>query len=516
MKTVWRTYKGKMPERLVSLYEILQEELNYVLSNKDIRNKILYQVDYSKHKGDVLTQYTNLFGYVRQRPNWDNVPVKSWYFRMLLENVRRTYESLKEKHEIYICLKENGFTIDDQLYAKFRSKKIYASSGNLRNIIRQSKNGSVPTLPMHQKFVMDYSISNEINCLKLDNQTFKFRVGPGTSDEDYLIYHVDLPSSLRINLTARCAKPKFYLNRKGRYLADLAYEVRTESHEETGHEETENNVLGVDLGEKKLYSATVLYEDGTTSQEYIQSKQLTRSHEKLNRLKKEKARLKKKQERSKDYSSSEDKFERRVNHLEGICAKIIRIKEHEARLVGYELTELAKKHFCKTIAVENLHWLDSQSGKWNHSDIQTKVKETAELYGIKVEEVNCSKTSSTHPVTGEIGECSGRIVKFSDGTSLDRDHIASVNIANRAKHSHKAPKRIFKSTKTPTKFKATRSRKEILADMKAFVEAKKNKAGTEIVVFAMRNDSTSPHFGLIDQARSLSLLQKDLHMQCRL
>lgn len=137
MKTIWRTFKGRMPKELIPLYDILQSELNYVLSNEQIRHKILHEVDYSKHKGDILTQYTRLFGEVRERSVWESVPSKAWYFRMLLENVRRTYESLQEKFTIYTCLKENNFVIDDDLYTKLRSKKIYTLSGNIRNILRQ-------------------------------------------------------------------------------------------------------------------------------------------------------------------------------------------------------------------------------------------------------------------------------------------------------------------------------------------------------------------------------------------
>lgn len=55
MRSVWRTYKGKMPKDLIPLYDTLQEELNYVLSNEVIRHKILHEVDYSKQKWNVLT-----------------------------------------------------------------------------------------------------------------------------------------------------------------------------------------------------------------------------------------------------------------------------------------------------------------------------------------------------------------------------------------------------------------------------------------------------------------------------
>lgn len=166
--------------------------------------------------------------------------------------------------------------------------------------------------------------------------------------------------------------------------------------------------------------------------------------------------------------------------------------------------------------MEDLHWLDSVGGKWNHSMIQGRVKEIAELSGIKLELVNCANSSKTHPVTGEVGKVSNRTVRFKNDVLLDRDHIASVNIANRVKRSHLTPNKITKSTKTPRKFKRTRSHKQVLADMKAYLEAKQNRADTEIVVFAMRSDAKSPHFDLISQTKSSSLLQKGLLRQYRL
>lgn len=511
MKTDYRTFEGRMPEELIPLYETLQSELNYVLSNEQIRHKILHEVDYTKHKGNIWQQMNHLFGYVKERPCWDNIPVKSWYFYMLLENVRRTYESLREKYVIYTCLKENGLIINDHLYDKLHSKRIYTSSGNIRNIAKQAKNGSVPTLPRTQTFAMDYTISEKRNCLKLDDQTFKLRFGLGTNEEDYLIYHIDLPTSLRLNLTGKCAKPRFYKNKSGKYVADLVYDVKVDQSTDL-----DKNVLGVDLGKIKLYSATVLYKDGSVGQEHIQSKPLTRIQNKLKKLYSERKSIYDKQQRSKDYQSSTDKFKRRAEQLEGINSKITEIKDYASKLIANEIVELAKANSCDTIAMENLHWLDSVGGKWNHSDIQCRVKEIAELYGIKLERVNCANSSKTHPITGEVGMISNRRVRFKNGVILDRDHIASINIANRVKRSHVTPKKITKSTKTPKRFKRSRSHKEILADMKSFIEANKNRATTEIVVFAMRNEFNSPHFGLSNQTKSSSLLQKGLLKRYRL
>ena len=93
--------------------------------------------------------------------------------------------------------------------------------------------------------------------------------------------------------------------------------------------------------------------------------------------------------------------------------------------------KLALEKKCKTIHIEDLSWLNSQGGKWNHSQIHSKIIEKASMYGIKVERVSAFNTSKEHPITKEVGVIQDRTVKFTTG-EIDRDLLAAINIALRS------------------------------------------------------------------------------------
>ena len=87
------------------------------------------------------------------------------------------------------------------------------------------------------------------------------------------------------------------------------------------------------------------------------------------------------------------------------------------------------------VALENLSWLDSQSGRWPHAEIQSRIESTAKRYGLKVVKVNAKDTSKT------CSRCGGKTSNNSKtrvgvcaacGFSLDRDVSASREIALRA------------------------------------------------------------------------------------
>ena len=93
--------------------------------------------------------------------------------------------------------------------------------------------------------------------------------------------------------------------------------------------------------------------------------------------------------------------------------------------------KLALEQKCKVIHIENLSWLNSQGGKWNHSQIHSKIIEKVSMHGIKVKRVSAFNTSKEHPVTKEVGVIRDRVVEFTT-ESIDRDLLAAINIAIRS------------------------------------------------------------------------------------
>lgn len=81
--------------------------------------------------------------------------------------------------------------------------------------------------------------------------------------------------------------------------------------------------------------------------------------------------------------------------------------------------------------LEDLAWLDSKGGKWNHSDVRDKIYNLLSLHGIEVFEVYAKHTSHVDPFNGEkVSYDKDRKAKTEKGF-LDRDYLASMEIAKR-------------------------------------------------------------------------------------
>ena len=348
---------------------------------------------------------------------------------------------------------------------------ISTSLGNLRNL---KDAGGPPQLPTHVRFVLDLSISNGnvIRDIK-DNTKVIIRYAKGKALElDYT-----LPKNIRNNFTGKVSKPIFYRDEYGDYLGAVTYEIKRKPVKRIS-----NRILGVDLGQLKAYSAVVLFENGSTSQEYIPSSRLDNLCEKVELLKSENRRFKIKDEKVDPYVTLNEwqetltKYENRLNNRDNNRQKIVNIKEQIAWQAANEIVLVALQNNCSEIHLDYLKWLGSKAGKWNFAALQERVELIATLYGIKVWRVNTAHSSATHPITGEKGEyvtvkescrrkprkhkekstitrrrrrvkASKRKAKFSNGEIIDRDQLAATNHASRGKIAHEVKKINQRSSK---------------------------------------------------------------------
>ena len=99
--------------------------------------------------------------------------------------------------------------------------------------------------------------------------------------------------------------------------------------------------------------------------------------------------------------------------------------------MSVEIVELCQKHNCSTLFMENLSWLESLGGKWNHSTQQDAIVLSCAQKGIAVYKVNAKNTSKAHPITGELGKKLGRNIIWSTGEMLDRDFVSCLNQVQR-------------------------------------------------------------------------------------
>lgn len=455
MKTTWRTIHIECPEPLIPVYDRMAEAFDTILSTPHLRKGVL-SVDTSLRRGDQWRMMRKIIGDDVRELLGSDFPNRAWHSRMIFEQLRRMVESLRERQIIFDTL--NSGNPDSLLWARVNEQGVYPTMGTVANV-RDSQ--TRPELPRHALFVLDYSVSDK-DMFRQHGHTFQVK----TIDNEWIEFSVPLPLSSREGATGTVAKPQFRRTRDGHYIGDLAYEV------EISRAPSDGSVLGVDLGKVKDFSAVVLHPDGETSQEYIPSRIIGRLSSRIDALNREKSAVRSKCWRAKPYIESPhslpdsvDRDSRRWNQIWNISAKIVRLKMERSRLIARDLVSIAVDNHCSEIHMENLSWLKSKAGRWEHSLIQQHICEVAELHGVAMVRVNAAHTSRQHPITGNMGEWIGRNVVFDDSECLDRDHLASINIARRGRKTRHVTHICRASStraKPPSRAKIRRRMRELL------------------------------------------------------
>ena len=510
-KGKYRTFLISMPQELIPIYDFVQRKLNQFLSDPVFRSKLL-ALDFSKHRGNVWRDIRDIVG-KEELTSWKGeIPNPVWYFYMLCDNLLRIVKSKDDAIVCFNALKDNGNKINQDLFEFLNDQGIYPTVGFLRNLKRSNE---PPTIAKKATFVMDYSISAEQNCQRIADNIFGFNYKSGK----YLTYEVVIPLSVRKNLTGRIAKPRFIKRKSdGRYVGHCSYNIDTPTVKG-------QNILGVDLGKKKLFSSVVLYSDGNYSNEIINSRLSHRIDGKLKRKLKDLEHLLEKNKTLEDLingdinlfnSHLEEIRQNRVNQILELRENISNTKRYIAKLIASEVVSIAKENDCKEIHVENLSWLESKGGRWNHAEVQDFISEFAELEGIKVVKIYAKYTSSTHPITGELGKKQNRNIQFQNWDIIDRDLLASINIAKRNKRNQKENKvtKLRKNhTSTPKKVKKPSNRKVSLAIRQKLLTKQR---GTEIVVLYPRKtgNRTWEALDVSSKPHKLSLMSY-LSRQCQ-
>lgn len=465
--THWKSFNIKMPVELIPIYDFLQNELNFILSNPETRD-LLNNIDLSLHKGNIWREMRDV---LKWRINEWELHNKTWHSYILFENLRRELQSKKEAVIIYNELVENNYIIDETLFDNLHKLKLYPTRSRIANIKRANK---VPELAYNATFNLDYSISEKQFFRLIDNNICKIKI----NKSNWIEYEIIFPSSIDSRFTGRIAKPRFIKRKRdNQYIGICSYEYEIEDYD------LEDKILGVDIGKIKLFSSVVMNKDGTFSDEYINTKRSQKIEDKINRLYENKQIL---YNKIKSYDNLKLTDTQKYNTWKilynNIRNKITNSKDYQSKLISNEIVQLALQNRCKTIHIENLSWLNSQGGKWNHSQIHSKIIEKASMYGIKVKRVSAYNSSKEHPITKEIGEVKDRIVKFTTG-EIDRDLLASINLAIRSTNI-----KIKKSLpiKVKTKRVKPKSNKKEIKE-----KVNKLKGNTQIVVFLTNEpDST--------------------------
>ena len=439
----WKSFNINMPSELIPIYDFLQEELNFILSNDETRT-LLDKIDLSKLRGDVWRDMRDSLKF--RIKDWP-LHNKAWHSYILFENIRRELESKREAIVIWNELVKNDFNINEELFNSLHKINLYPARNRIANIKRSNK---VPELPRSATFSLDYTISEKQIFRMKTNNICEIKVGK----KDWIEYEIIFPSSIDERFTGVIAKPRFVKRKRdGQYIGICSYEY------EVGNYGLEDKILGIDIGKIKLFSSVVMSKNGEFSEEFINTKRSQETEYKINRLYENKQILYNKIKSYEDLRlTNQPKYEIWKSVYSNIKTRITNTKDYQAKLLSSEIVKLALEQKCKTIHIEDLSWLNSQGGKWNHSQIHSKIIEKATMYGIKVNKVSAFNTSKEHPITKEVGTIQDRTVEFSTG-KIDRDLLAAINIALRSTNI-KLKKSLPKKVKTK-RVKPKSNKKEI-------------------------------------------------------
>ena len=430
---VFRMYKTKGPDLLLPLYNILQGELNRILSNST----------YVKALSKIELKYKDEDGEERSKLNgmlWDEIDgiigdslrdkgLYVWYIRILYHNIISLLKSRQEQIKIYEILKSNQYKIDSTLRDKLVEEKLYPTNAYLE-ILANAKD--MPVLPKRKTFILDFSVSDkQMFRIGKNSNVYEIKIYNKKEIKDYnlktgwLSFEMYLPTYIRESFTGKTAKPQFYWDHnKEEFVCAIPCEIKKVPNEY-------ENIMGVDLGKIKVYSATVVRKDGSISDEYVPTEELQNLVDKLKRMNQHINSVYEKKKRSYKYGNFTKRQDRRELDYKRSRNKRTKLQFAIARLVAVEVVNIAIKEQCKEIHLENLSWVKSSGGKWNFAQVQTCIEEVAELFSIKTVKVSAYNSSKINPVTLEVGTVSNRDVTFKNGQKVDRDQLAGLNLALR-------------------------------------------------------------------------------------
>lgn len=496
------SYKIKFPEELKPVYDFLQSEFTRIIQDPVMREKVL-SVDISLFKQNYWTEMRLAIGEETQY-KWKkdkSIPYPSWYFCAFAEQLRQFVKSRQKQIKLYNALSLFDFNLSDKFYNYCIENNIYFSNTFISNLTRAR---SIKDLPYNKTFVLDFSFVNTpVSVLNRETNefTFQYMVKENAKDDNTCTVQILTHPSTKYTPGNKLSKPIYSKTKDGEYYGYIPYEV--EDYQILGE-----NILAIDIGKVRYYTARVIKSNRDYLDPILNSKHLEYLSKKIDTLYNQKETLIEKQKRVNDlflYSSYIDsspvnKWVKRNKEISFINNKISLIKEEMTKIMANEIVEICYENECNSVFVEELNWLESRGGKWNHSAIFNQLNHTLQFYGIKLYKVSARNSSKEHPITGEIGKEDGRNIVFKDKTKIDRDELATLNLGQRdGKRKETIPKsgrrkNVYKSgykikslrDKTcPTPKRAKRKvslRKETYAMVNEIIAGKQNR-NMEMVIF---------------------------------
>lgn len=498
-------YRVRFPKELEEVYEFLQKEMNRVLNDEEMREKIS-KVDSGLMNGEYRKQMREAIGEETQY-SWakeKRMPNSAWYFCAFVEQIRQVQKSQKDQKKLYEALQKFGNEDTNEFYEYCHENNIQYSKNKIKNL---QKCKSEPEMPREVRFVLDFAFINKQSSYLDEDNVFHYQV----YNEDKKVEWKEMPIIMHLSSKyepgARISKPRFSKDIDGNYYGTIAFDYERRVFDGEG-----KNIGAIDLGEINLFAFSYVKPNGEYSEDYYKnSKKLDRLNKKVQKLEIErkalidknnilKDLLKVKEKKEIKYTTEgfRRKYEVREIEKQRISRKISNMKKNIAREMAVEILELCKMSDCKTLFMENLSWLGTTGGRWNFREQQNEIERILDMNGIDVYYVNAKNTSKEHPITKAIGKEVGRDIVWSNGDRMDRDRVSTLNQVQREgkrrtknrkiekKQGYKITKLRKKDKPTPRQLKrsfSTRRLKLIHLDSLLNENTKRN---TQMAVFSPR------------------------------
>lgn len=478
---------------LNELFLILQQESKNIIQNPKIQLESFSEIEYeNKFKGHFykkLSQLTN-----KNYLHFD-YPVPSRLFKFISETLRKNFKSLLYKRKIATVLEKYGWDIEtEEKKEKIREElcelNLFPSFMEIKNLCRakiipQKENFTFINLEGNEEqgllIPIDYTSCDSVIIKQPDKLLPHYEIVFKNGK-----YHFEaiLPNFIKAKLEQdeidKFCKPKFQII-DGKWFCVISYCLKQKQKKINNHSKKITKVLGIDLGQVKNYSGsvveineekTLLKKEGLSSskirninknKELLSSKE---SYHLLGKIKKIKGNLEavyrkiglydelikgiENKQKSilfegkfirikEDSLTLESKRKRLLKEKQLLSKKISHIKKHKAYCVARDIVRQIGIYQVDAIALEKLNWMESKGGKWDFSQQQEIIEQKVlEKTAAQVIKVNPAYSSNSNPYLKdylinkkiEKGIAKGRNIKFKN-FEIDRDFLASINLANR-------------------------------------------------------------------------------------
>ena len=427
---------------LTELYDSakqVQDVLNnaYVAIVEKYDDEIYELIKQGYKQGKFRDEVSRLVG--KPYETWKLKGAKSRYWRMLISHIYQQYSSRYQRKQIIQVIKNGNYTQPcTELREDLKTQKLYPKETELINIFKFLEKGkeqefTITQVPLDYTTGDDHNVYQEINS---DKVIVRFSLNRKQWFE--IVYQI--PPSIDQVIT-RITKPSFYFNDNDDLI--LKYAVETVIPASQG-----DNILGVDLGKIKKFSAASLSQNGVYSRELLPGKELEHnSLKEKNLLRNKESNYQKKEhiaELLKDQETPDNtlvsKYEVLDNEYHSIRGKLSRVKEHSSWLTARDTTSHAVSEECSTIHMEKLSWVssDDNQGKWDYAIAQERIKHKSGKFGITTETVNAAYTSWEYPEPYDenpaplaVYDGKTRELVSVDGDRVDKDYAGAIAIAAR-------------------------------------------------------------------------------------